>query len=74
MDNDFNKSTGFMKENKYSLPVYQAEGSVPQDFVTDAIPTTVIIDKTGQAIVRHQGGADYSDEQFISYLDSLAKK
>jgi len=74
VDNDFSRSVPFMKKNKYQMPVYNTESELPEGFLSGAIPTTVIIDKTGTVVARHEGGADYTDKGFYKYLDGLIGK
>lgn len=74
VDGNFSKSVPFMKKNKYQLPVYNLASEPPEGFLSAAIPTTVIIDKTGAIVARHEGGADYADKAFYKYLDGLINK
>ncbi|MES2427575.1 MAG: TlpA disulfide reductase family protein [Bacteroidota bacterium] len=74
VDSDFSKSVPFMKKNKYQMPVYNMASELPEGFLSSAIPTTVIIDKTGTVVARHEGGADYTDNGFYKYLDGLISK
>jgi thiol-disulfide isomerase/thioredoxin len=71
VDGDFAKSIAFMKHKGYSLPVYNIQSDVPRGLVGDAIPTTVIIDKTGRVAARHDGAADYSDPHFTAFINDL---
>ncbi|WP_157799188.1 TlpA family protein disulfide reductase [Mucilaginibacter auburnensis] len=73
-DNDVSKSTAFMQNKGYSLPVYTLAGPLPTGLVSNAIPTTIIIDKKGRVVARHEGAADYSSEAFYEYLDGLLKE
>lgn len=74
VDGNFSKSVPFMKKNKYQLPVYNMASEPPEGFLSAAIPTTVIIDKTGNVVARHEGGANYADKAFYQYLDSLINR
>src|SRR5690606_29413117 len=47
VDGKLDKSTAFMEKNEYDLTVYAPESQIPSDFLGRAIPTTVILDKTG---------------------------
>jgi thiol-disulfide isomerase/thioredoxin len=73
VDNNFSKSVPFMKKNAYALPVYNAASQLPEGFLGNAIPTTVIIDKTGKVVLRHEGGADYTNKKFVEYLEGISK-
>lgn len=73
VDNNFQKSVPFMQRNHYTLPVYNINSDLPEQFVTSAIPTTVIIDKKGVIVARHEGAADYADKHFYNYIDKLVR-
>jgi thiol-disulfide isomerase/thioredoxin len=73
VDNNFSKSVPFMKKNAYSLPVYNAASQMPEGFLGNAIPTTIIIDKTGKVVLRHEGGADYTNKEFVTYLEGICR-
>jgi thiol-disulfide isomerase/thioredoxin len=73
-DNDFSKSAPFMVKNKFVLPVYNTTSQIPDGLFAGALPTTVIIDKSGKVVFRHEGAADYTNKQFIKYLTGLSKK
>ncbi len=73
-DSDFSKSIPFMQKNGYSLPVYVLAGKLPAGLISNSIPTTVIIAKSGRVVARHEGAADYSSEDFYNYIDALLKQ
>ncbi|MES2807294.1 MAG: TlpA disulfide reductase family protein [Bacteroidota bacterium] len=70
-DNDFSKSVPFMQRHNYSFPVYNIAGPLPEGMIYNAIPTTIIIDKNGTIVARHEGAADYADDSFYKYIDGL---
>ncbi|HAL81389.1 MAG TPA: TlpA family protein disulfide reductase [Mucilaginibacter sp.] len=74
VDNDFTKSVPFMTKNKYILPVYNTNGEMPEGLLSGAIPTTIIIDKSGKIVFRHEGPADYTNKGFTKYLTDLGKR
>jgi len=73
VDGDFGKSVPFVKNKGYILPVYSIASPMPDGFLKNAIPTTIIIDKTGKMVVRHEGGADYTNKGFVGYMEGLGK-
>jgi len=73
VDNNFSKSVPFMKKNAYALPVYNVDSQMPEGFLGNAIPATIIIDKTGKVVVRHEGGADYTNKEFVAYLEGICR-
>lgn len=71
VDNKIEKSTAFMKKNKYDLSVYVPAGNIPPNYLGSAIPTTVILDKSGDIIARIEGGRDYTSPEIIKALNEL---
>lgn len=71
-DNNFSKSAPFLLKNHYNLPLYQVNSTVPEIMTGNTIPTTVVINKAGQLVFRHDGAADYTNNKFIGYLNKLS--
>lgn len=71
VDGNFSRSLAFMKEHNYNLTPYQVAADLPVGLFSGSIPTTLIINKHGQIVARHEGPADYSDKAFYDYLDKL---
>ncbi len=69
-DEDINKGITFIKNNNYAIPFYQSNGVSPEIF-GGTLPTTVILNKEGQIVLKHEGMADYDNEQFIKQLKEL---
>ncbi|WP_293309608.1 TlpA family protein disulfide reductase [Pedobacter sp. UBA5917] len=70
-DGDFAKSTKFMADRKYAMPVYKVESDIPEKLFAGALPTTVIFDKQGRLSFRHEGVANYADQKIIDFLKKL---
>ena len=68
-DNNFNKSAPFLLKHLYHLPLYQTTSAVPKVIIGNTIPTTVVIDRAGHLVFRHEGAADYTNKKFIAYLN-----
>lgn len=74
VDDNYKKSSKFMTSNKYNLPVYTPASEIPQSFLSGAIPTTIIIDKEGRVMGRHEGAGDYSRPEVIKFFKDLLSK
>lgn len=72
VDGDMEKSSAFMAENKYELPLYIAEGDIPAEFLGQSIPTTVILDKAGKIVERLEGSRDYGTPEIKKALQDIA--
>ncbi len=73
VDNRMEKSSAFMQENNYELPVYVPASNIPPDYLGGAIPTTVILNKSGDMIARIEGGRDYTDPEMVKALKELVE-
>ncbi|MGO1595139.1 MAG: TlpA family protein disulfide reductase [Sphingobacterium sp.] len=71
VDNKIEESTAFMKDNGYELPVYTPASNIPSEYLAGAIPTTVILARSGEMMGRLEGGRDYSAEEFVDAFDEL---
>ena len=70
-DGELIKSTKFMFDRKYSMPVYKVESDIPEQIFTGSLPTTVIFDKQGRLSFKHEGVANYADKKIIDFLNKL---
>lgn len=61
----------YLEKEKYSIPFLVPSGNVPKEYFKGALPTTVILDKSGKIRMFHAGMADYSTSAFYSEIDQL---
>ena len=62
----------FIKENKYSFPVLLDEdGSVARKYRVSAIPTNIIIDKSGAIVFREGGAKRWDSKASIKMIKDL---
>lgn len=73
VDNKQNAAQSFMKKHNYDLPVFTQGSNIPESLFKGSVPTTVIIDKRGKIVFKHEGMADYNSEKMQSFVDSLLK-
>ncbi|MBC7653125.1 MAG: TlpA family protein disulfide reductase [Oligoflexus sp.] len=73
-DNNLKKSVQFMKRKKYDLSVFLPATSIPENMFQSSLPTTLVIDKKGQIVFKHEGAADYKNQKFIDFMDKLRKE
>ena len=72
-DGDLGKSTRFMADRKYELPVYKVESDVPERIFAGSLPTTIVFDKQGRLSLQHEGAADYADKKIVDFLNKLSR-
>ena len=63
----------FREKKGYTFPMYHVDGQVPEEFRTDGIPATFIISKEGKILLKHVGGADWSHESVVNFLEETLK-
>ena len=74
VDNDERKAQAFMKKHGYTFPLFTIAGSIPDDYYSGTLPTTVIINTTGKVVYRHEGAADYSNPKIAGLITDLMLK
>lgn len=72
-DHDFSKSVPFMNKHQFTLPLFEANSEIPGNLLGGSIPTTIIFDKNGQLVFRHEGAGDYSSAKVADYLLKLSR-
>lgn len=72
-DHDLSRSALFISRHQFSLPLYVADSAIPETLSGNAIPTTVIFDKSGTMVFRKEGAGDYSGPKVLAYLLALSR-
>jgi thiol-disulfide isomerase/thioredoxin len=72
-DDNIEKIRNFMSEFNYELPVYFLRSAPSQNFKIHSIPTTYLINKTGEILVNKKGAANWNSKDFRNKLDMLIR-
>lgn len=70
-DDNIDKAKTFLKENNYSLPLNIRSGNVPGAIFSGTLPTTVVLNKEGKMVMKHEGIGSYDYAGFIAQLRAL---
>ena len=70
-DDDFNKAKAFVSDNHYSFPIAMPASNIPTEMFNGTLPTTVVLDKEGKVVMKHEGIGGYDNTKFIEQLKSL---
>lgn len=70
-DEDAGKAKRFLQSNHFSFSIKTAAGNIPDDIYSGTLPTTVVINKEGKLMMKHEGIANYNTEEFIKELKKL---
>src|SRR5699024_850326 len=73
-DNKSDKCSEFTADKSYAFPIYVPAGNIPYVYFSGALPTTVMINKTGEIVFRHAGAADYGDPKMVDFVKSLLEE
>ena len=68
---DYAKVKSFIQKSQYSFPVYLASFGTPRTFEFSSIPTTFVVNKKGQIVVRTVGATNWSGSKTKELLDKL---
>ncbi len=68
VDQDFQKAIDFNEKKGYNFDIYSPNGSIPQMYSSQSIPTTYVIDAKGNLVMTHLGMGDYNTKEFREFL------
>lgn len=71
VDDKRDKSQEFMDKRKFDLPIYTPVSSIPSSYLGGAIPTTIVLDKQGKIVFKHEGMGDFSNAEFKTFIKQL---
>ena len=74
VDKNITTAEKFMKRRNFNLPAFVPAETIPASIFNKSIPVTIVIDKTGKIVFRHQNMANYLTPEFESFLLKLAKE
>ena len=70
-DDDAEKAKRFLQSKQYTFPITTREARIPADIYSGTLPTTVVLNKEGNVVFRHEGLASYNSAAFIKQLKAL---
>lgn len=71
VDCDPGKSLAFLKKRKLELPLFLPASAIPTRYLGGSIPTTLVFDKQGQLVFKHEGIGDFSGPEFQKFMEQL---
>lgn len=74
VDSNYKKAKAYLDAEKLILPVVEPDGNIPESLFGGSLPTTLIFDKRGQLVFKHEGAADFSGKKVYDYLSRLSKE
>lgn len=68
------KFVPFLQENNYSMPIYEANSLLPKVLIPGSFPTTYIINKKGEVVMKEINSKDWYSPEFIQFIDRLIQE
>lgn len=65
------KMKNFLADKGYNLPVYAINTSVPSKMESQTIPTSFLIDKKGNIVLKHKGVAQWGGDKMEKLVKDL---
>ncbi|WP_276088096.1 TlpA disulfide reductase family protein [Pedobacter sp. JY14-1] len=73
-DDNLQTAEEYLNRENYQLPLALNQGGIPSAIYSGNLPTTIVLDKTGQLRYRHEGFAAYDSPEFMAQLEHLVKE
>lgn len=70
-DEDRAKAEQYLKESGFSVPLVTRAGTVPGELYSGTLPTTLVLNKEGAVVLKHEGVAGYNTPKFKQQLKDL---
>lgn len=74
VDNKPDLAKSFIEKHNFTFPVYSPAGMIPEAFLGQSIPTTVILNKKGEISYRHEGMSDFMAQDFLNLFEGIRKQ
>lgn len=68
---DSDKLSKWLKTKEYNLPVYNAYSAFPKTLESNTLPTTFVMDRQGQIVMKEVGSAKWDSDSMKNYLQLL---
>lgn len=72
-DDEIAKAKQYLEKNGYEIPLYSSIGNIPAELYSGTLPTTILLNKKGSVVMKHEGMADYKNKDFLNQLNELLK-
>jgi thiol-disulfide isomerase/thioredoxin len=70
-DEDASKAKAYLQNKSYAFPFVTRAGNIAPEIFSGTLPTTVILNKKGNVVMKHEGLANYNTDAFLKQLNEL---
>lgn len=64
----------FLEKRELNLPIYQALTVSPKQLESNSLPTTYVISKSGEIVIKKIGAADWNSQGFRKLLEEMLRE
>lgn len=68
---DSEKLKKWLKTKEYNLPVFNAYSTFPKELESNSLPTTFVLDKQGEIVMKEVGSAKWDSDKVKGFLQGL---
>lgn len=68
LDKEFQKSKKFIDDKEFTFPVVHASYGLNQSLQSESIPTTLVVNPSGEIIFYQEGMSNFDTEEFRNFL------
>lgn len=73
-DDDWDAGKKYLQSKQYQTPLFKTASTVAPALYNGTLPTTLILDKSGNLVFRHEGFANYASDRFIQQISNLLEE
>nr|WP_091694461.1 TlpA disulfide reductase family protein [Algoriphagus locisalis] len=73
IDNDINKSAGFLEGKSWTFPTAHASYGLNNSLQSQSIPTTLVINPAGKIVFYQEGMSNFNTDEFREFLIGQSK-
>ncbi|MBF8457300.1 TlpA family protein disulfide reductase [Kaistella sp. G5-32] len=73
MQDEEDKVRKFMKDNKYTVPVYIAQSPISSNVLPKVFPTTFLLYKNGRILLKEDASKDWNSKSVHEFIDNFTK-
>ncbi|MDO4225494.1 MAG: TlpA disulfide reductase family protein [Bergeyella zoohelcum] len=74
MQDEEEKVRGFLERNQFTAPVYIAQSPIEESLLPKVFPTTFILDKDGNVLMKEEGLKDWQAKSVLDFIEEQLKK
>src|SRR5690606_16073960 len=72
LDENFDKSKKFVSSKKFICPLLHASQGLNRSVQSQAIPTTLAVNPSGEIVFYHEGMSNFNTKEFENFLLGIA--